>query len=137
MKQSDIITVVIIAVVGTLAAYFGVNMFLGNPADASFQFKTIGVVSKDLAEPDPEVFNRDAINPTIEVYVGECEDLDQNGEIDKAELVNCGQYSGTNRTVETETEGEEGGNGESENEEDEAPLAIPSAEEMPDEGEGE
>lgn len=99
MKQSDIITVIIIAVVGTLAAYFGVNLILGKPGDASFQFKTIEAVSAELAEPDPEVFNREAINPTIEVYVGECEDLDQNGEIDKAELVNCGKYSGTNRTV--------------------------------------
>lgn len=91
MKQSDIITVVIIAVVGTIAAYFGVNMLLGNPADATYQIKTIGDISTELADPDPEVFNREAINPTIEVYVGNCEDVDQNGIIDKAELVNCGK----------------------------------------------
>ncbi|MBR0403349.1 hypothetical protein IJI55_02265 [Candidatus Saccharibacteria bacterium] len=91
MKQSDIITVVIIAVVGTIAAYFGVNMLLGNPADATYQFKIIEGISADLASPDPEVFNKDAINPTIEVYVGDCQDVDQNGIIDKAELVNCGK----------------------------------------------
>lgn len=91
MKQSDIITVVIIAVVGTIAAYFGVNMILGKPSDATYEFKTIEAVSADLSEPDSEIFNKDAINPTVEVYVGECEDVDQNGIIDKAELVNCGK----------------------------------------------
>ena len=91
MKQSDIITVVIIAVVGTIAAYFGVNMFLSNPADATYQFKVIEGVTADLSNPDSEIFNKDAINPTIEVYVGDCQDVDQNGIIDKAELVNCGK----------------------------------------------
>lgn len=91
MKQSDIITVVIIAVVGTVAAYFIVNGWLGNPGDASFEFETIEAVSAALVEPDPEVFNEEAINPTIEVYVGECEDVDQNGILDKAELVACGK----------------------------------------------
>lgn len=91
MKQSDIITVVIIAVVGTLAAYFGVNAILGNPSDATFDFKTITPITAEIDEPDPEVFNRAAINPTVEVFVGECADLDQNGTIDKAEAINCGK----------------------------------------------
>lgn len=118
MKQSDIITVVIIAVVGTIAAYFGVNMFLGNPADATYQFKIIEGVTATLEDPDPEVFNKDAINPTIEVYVGECEDVDQNGIIDKAELVNCGKldvseledydYTGDTDTADTPSNTEEG-----------------------------
>lgn len=91
MKQSDLITVIMIAVGGTLAAFFSVNIILGNPSELTKDVKTIEVVSPDLAEPDPEIFNKDAINPTIEVYVGGCEDIDQNGILDRAELVACGQ----------------------------------------------
>lgn len=91
MKQSDLITVILIAVSGTLAAFFIVNILLGNPSELTKEVKTIDVVSPELAAPDPEIFNKDAINPTIEVYVGGCEDIDQNGILDRAELVACGQ----------------------------------------------
>lgn len=107
MKQSDIITVVIIAVSGTLAAFFLVNMILGNPNDKTAQVKTIDTVTSELADVDPEVFNVDAINPTIEVYVGECEDVDQNGILDRAELVNCGLAEPEEEESEEGTETEE------------------------------
>ena len=37
---------------------------------AGVQFKTVDNSSYSLAEPDPEVFNFRAVNPTVEVYVG-------------------------------------------------------------------
>ncbi|MBQ9019890.1 hypothetical protein IJ096_01015 [Candidatus Saccharibacteria bacterium] len=111
MKKSDIFTVIIIAAVGTLAAYFGVNALLGNANDATYSFKTIEVISAELAEPDPEVFNDDAINPTVEVYVGECEDIDKDGELSIAEEINCGDYGNVSSKVryELERETDDGG----------------------------
>ena len=91
MKQSDIFSIIIIATVGTLASYFGVNAFLGDPDLASVQVKTINEISPDLAEPDSELFNPGAINPTVEVFVGDCEDVDQNGILSHEELVACGK----------------------------------------------
>lgn len=91
MKQSDLITIIIMGVSGVLVSFFAVNAILGNPSDKTKEIKNIEVVSADLAEPDPEIFNEDAINPTIEVYVGDCQDIDQNGILDRAELVACGQ----------------------------------------------
>lgn len=91
MKQSDIFSIILIATIGTLAAFFIVNTLLGDPNEKSVSFKTIGEISKGVVTPDSEVFNNVAINPTIEVYVGSCEDVDQNGMIDEAELVACGQ----------------------------------------------
>lgn len=93
MKQSDIFSIIIIATVGTLGAYFGVNSFLGDPNLQSVQLKTIDAISATLEEPDPELFNSSAINPTVEVYVGDCEDVDQNGIISKEELVACGKIT--------------------------------------------
>jgi len=93
MKQSDIITIVLITMIGTIAAGFITNAVLGNPDDASEKWKTIETVSADLSTPDSEVFNADAINPTVEVYVGNCEDRDQDGVLSEGELIACGWMS--------------------------------------------
>ena len=105
MKQSDIFSLILIASVGTLAAFFVCQSLMGNPNDASVKFKAFAKpIDSALVAPDPEVFNGAAINPTVEVYVGECEDVDQNGILDAAELEAC-------TTVEEEPEEneEEGG----------------------------
>ena len=91
MKQSDIFTIIIIASIGMVAAFFASNALLGNPDELSMKHKTITPISTEIVEPDPETFNLDAINPTVEVYVGQCEDVDQNGILDRAELVACGK----------------------------------------------
>ena len=95
MKQSDIFTILIVALVGVLVSSFLVNMMLGDPNTKSVTFKTVEVVQATLAQPDPEVFNPDAINPTVEVYVGDCVDRDQNGELDEAERIACGRVDGS------------------------------------------
>lgn len=90
MKQSDIFTLILIAGIGTLAAFFVCQTLLGDPDQAKVEFKTIRtMVSSELTAPDPEVFNSTAINPTVEVYVGECEDRDKNGILDENEVRWC------------------------------------------------
>ena len=91
MRQSDIFTVIIVATVGTVVAAILCNVLLGDPNDKFVTFKTVSVIQPTLAQPYPEVFNLDAINPTVEVFVGECEDIDQNGELSEAELIACGR----------------------------------------------
>lgn len=92
MKQSDIFTLILIAGIGTLAAFFLCNAIMGDPDLAVTEFKTLSsVIDNKLVAPDLEIFNGNAINPTVEVYVGNCEDIDQNGILDMAELVACGR----------------------------------------------
>jgi len=108
VKRSDIYTLILIAGIGTLAAFLACNAILGDPNEAKVEFKKVNaVITSDLVEPDEEVFNSTAINPTIEVYVGDCEDIDRNGMLDKAELIACGRVQAPN------DEGEDGGDGES------------------------
>ncbi len=92
MKQSDIFTLVMIAGIGTLVAFFLCNSIMGDPNSASTTFTKLSkVIESNLGQPEPEVFNSYAINPTIEVFVGDCEDVDRNGIIDNAELIMCGK----------------------------------------------
>ena len=94
MKRSDFFTIAVVATIGVVISAFLVSMLLGDPNAKSVSFKSVDVIDSGLVDPDPEVFNPDAINPTVEVYVGDCVDQDQNGTLDEAELVACGRVDG-------------------------------------------
>lgn len=103
MKQSDIFTLILVAGIGTLAAFFICNAIMGDPDLATAKFKALNSkIGSSLAMPDPEIFNSTAINPTIEVYVGNCEDIDQNGMLDMAELIACGREEAPEEEAGTE-----------------------------------
>ena len=100
--KSNLATAIIAAVIGVLSAYFICSMLL--PPIESVKFKVVdGSVGADVSEPDPEVFNYKALNPTVEVYIGKCTNTDQNGEciddyseqIDNNVIVNPDQTQGS------------------------------------------
>lgn len=70
--KAELTTSIITAVVGALIAYFVCNIFVGAPGEVTF--KTVESVDISLEEPNPEVFNYKALNPTVEVYVGDGEE---------------------------------------------------------------
>lgn len=77
--KNDLATTIITAVVTVVAAYFLCNMMVGKSDD--FSFNTVdSSVSSDLALPDPELFNYKSLNPTVEVYVGNCTEINEYGE---------------------------------------------------------
>lgn len=110
MKQSDIFAMILVAGIGVLASFFACNALLGDPDLATTQFTELKeAISSNLEMPNPEVFNSTAINPTIEVYVGGCEDIDQNGMLDTAELIACGKIEAPVEEMNPEEGGENGG----------------------------
>ena len=77
MKR-DLTTTIIAAVIGVVAAYFITNMFL--PEISNFSVKTLsGNTKYSLSEPNEDVFNYRAVNPTVEVYVGQCAEYNEEG----------------------------------------------------------
>ena len=73
--KTDLVTSIGVAVVGALVAYFVCNMFIGPLESFSFSTLTPGSnLSTSLEEPDPAIFNYKALNPTVEVYVGDCQE---------------------------------------------------------------
>ena len=91
MKQSDIIATILIATIGVIGSTFAINALLGDPSEKTVSFKTIEVIDADLEEPDPNVFNSDAINPTVEVIIGQCVDADGDGQLSQEEREACGR----------------------------------------------
>ncbi|MBP5648257.1 hypothetical protein J6X04_03170 [Candidatus Saccharibacteria bacterium] len=77
--KTDLATSIGLAIVGVIVAYFICDILVGNWFTGNYSIKTLETsVSSDVAEPDVEVFNYNALNPTVEVYVGdECQDSDE------------------------------------------------------------
>lgn len=71
MKKTDIATIILIATLSTLFAYFIGNSLFGDPNEESVTVEYMDPISTEVNEPDPEVFNPMAINPTVEVIIGE------------------------------------------------------------------
>lgn len=70
MKQSDIASLIIISTITVLVAYFVADYFIGKPAGESVKVRTISEMSAEVTKPDSTIFNKDAINPTVEVVIG-------------------------------------------------------------------
>ena len=108
--KSDLATSIAVAIVGTIVAYFVCNMFIGGIDNVSI--KTLdGSTSVRVADPDIELFNYKALNPTVEVYIGDCATTDEYGEclddasnIDGDALENNQQEENDNTDQEKELE---------------------------------
>lgn len=77
--KNDLATAIVAAIAGVIISYFVCNMFVGTSGDFSFN-SVDESVNSDLATPNPELFNYKSLNPTVEVYVGDCTEVDVYGE---------------------------------------------------------
>ena len=78
--KSDLATAVIAAIIGVVGSYFVCNFFVGEPELIDVRTIDNTSVTSTVMEPNPELFNVDAQNPTVEVYIGECSEYDEDGE---------------------------------------------------------
>ena len=70
MKKSDIAMIILIASVSMLIAYFIAKSVVGDIGNQSVKVKTAEKITTEVAQPDSSVFNSSAINPTVEVIIG-------------------------------------------------------------------
>lgn len=75
--KTDLATAIIAAIVGVVLSYFLVDgLLLKNPADVVV--KKVEDVTNNVDDPNPEVFNYRAVNPTVETYI-DCKNYDLSG----------------------------------------------------------
>lgn len=78
MKKTDIAMIILIASISALVAYFVAKAVLGEPSKETVKVKTIDTISSDVQPgPDPKIFNAQAINPTVEVTIGDTQSSGQ------------------------------------------------------------
>lgn len=69
MKKTDIAMIILIASVSVLLAYFVATGIFGNVSKESVKVKTIDAINSSVVAPSPTIFNKDAINPAVEVQI--------------------------------------------------------------------
>lgn len=78
MKKTDVATIIFIAAVSMLVAYFIGNAIFSGMTTQGEKVKTIESITSTVEQPSTGIFNKDAINPSIEVQItGSPEDTTQ------------------------------------------------------------
>lgn len=70
MKKSDIAVIILIASLSVGVAYFVGDLVIGKPKGGETKVRTVESISGEITSPDAKIFNKDAINPTVEVVIG-------------------------------------------------------------------
>ena len=81
MKKSDIAMIILIASISMIIAYFVVKSIpVFQSTSEPKKVSTFTEIKSNVAEPDQEVFNSNAINPTVEVFIGGAQSGDTTGQ---------------------------------------------------------
>lgn len=78
MKKNDIALLILASVGSVLIAYFLSDSIFGKPGDRRESVPTFNLITSDLAQPRDDIFNKNAINPTVEIEVGESQPTSEN-----------------------------------------------------------
>jgi hypothetical protein len=70
MKKNDIAVIVLIVSISLIGAYFLAKAIFGEPQKQTTSVEIVEPVSADLTEPSNKIFNKDAINPTVNIEIG-------------------------------------------------------------------
>ena len=68
MKKTDIAMIVLIASVSVLIAFFAAKAIFPD-ATWSSKVKTIDKIDSSIVAPDTDIFNKNAINPAVQVQI--------------------------------------------------------------------
>jgi hypothetical protein len=70
MKKNDIASIILIASISALVAWFSANAIIGEPKQNVLKVKTATTISSRVVSPDTRIFNAQAVNPTVERSIG-------------------------------------------------------------------
>lgn len=108
--KMDLVTSIAVTVVGIILGFFVTNLVV--PPLQDFSFPTVDIKADEanayatLVDPDPNVFNSRALNPTVEVFVGGCKEYALDGKCLEEDDSNNQEEDDENEDNEDENEQE-------------------------------
>lgn len=69
MKKTDIAMIILIASISVLIAFFIAKSIFGDVNTGTAKVKTIDKIDSLIVEPSPDIFNKNAINPTVQAQI--------------------------------------------------------------------
>lgn len=70
MKKNDIAALILIVSISLVVTYFLAKAILGEPQNQATNVEVVETISADLTQPSASIFNKDAINPTVNIEIG-------------------------------------------------------------------
>lgn len=70
IKKNDIALIILIVSISLVIVYFGLKALLGEPQSHPAKAEVVEPVSSVLTSPSPSIFNGNAINPTVDIQIG-------------------------------------------------------------------
>jgi len=69
MKKADIAMIILIASVSVMVSYFIARSIFGDVYNGTAKVKTIDAIDSNIVDPSPDIFNKNAINPAVQVQI--------------------------------------------------------------------
>lgn len=70
MKKNEIALLILIVSVAMVVTYFTIGAFIPEPGKEKVKVEVAEAIAPDVVEPSKNIFNKDAINPTVKVSIG-------------------------------------------------------------------
>lgn len=71
MKKNELALLILVVSISLMVSYFIGNAIISSFGSGEAQVETVESISAEVAEPDPDIFNKQAINPTVPVRIGD------------------------------------------------------------------
>jgi hypothetical protein len=69
MKKTDIAMIILIASISVIVAFFLAKSIFGATYTGSAKVKTIDKIDSSIVAPSSDIFNKNAINPAVQVQI--------------------------------------------------------------------
>ncbi|NTW62096.1 hypothetical protein HGB25_01640 [Candidatus Saccharibacteria bacterium] len=69
MKKSDLAMIILIASISVITSFFIARAVFGDVYNGKAQVKTIDKIDANIVQPSKDIFNKDAINPAVQVQI--------------------------------------------------------------------
>lgn len=69
MKRNDLIIIGFIALFTAVITYVAANAYLSNTTQKTTTAPKVERITSEIVEPNPEIFNTNAINPTVQISI--------------------------------------------------------------------
>lgn len=79
MKKTDLAMIILIATVSVMVAFFVTKSIVGTPDSEPVKVLTIDPIDSEVTPPDPEIFNKDAINPAVKIEISDSSTTSNDG----------------------------------------------------------
>jgi hypothetical protein len=70
VKRNDIALLILIVSITLVISFFIVKAIFGEPQKQAVKVEKVDPVSSDIVQPSSSIFNKDAINPTVVIQIG-------------------------------------------------------------------